>query len=119
MKTHILTLAAALTLTAGAAAAQPYGQWNRSASVDQRQAMLDRRIEHGVANGQLTRREAWQARREFRDIQRIEYRYRRDGRLSRWETADLSRRLNMLAQQVRLDRRDDQRRYGYNEYRPY
>jgi hypothetical protein len=128
MKTTILTLAAVGALSAGAAVAQPYGQaygyyghrWdNVSASIDQRQDMLQNQIERGVETGQLTRREAWQARNTMRDIQRVEYSYRSDGRLSPWEARDLDRRLDALAMQVRIDRRDDERRYGYNEYRPY
>lgn len=118
MKTLIVTLAAATALTAGAAAAQPgYGR-DHWTSINQRQVMLERRIERGVERGDLTRREAYHARAKFNDIARLEVRYRRGG-LSQWERADLDRRFDALAAQIRWDRRDGDRRYGYNDYPRY
>ena len=120
MKTMILTLAAATALTAGAASAQPYG-WGRADSrwmpIDARQEQIAFRIDQGVRSGQLTAREAYRLRTEFNRIARLEARYRYNG-LSNWERADLDRRLDMLTQEVRMARRDDDRRYGYNEYHP-
>ncbi len=105
--------ASALTLTAGAASAQPMmrgeGRWM---SIDQRQAMLDERIDRGVRTGDLNRREAMRLRAEFRDIARLENRYRHNG-LSSWERADLDRRFDRLAAQIRFERRDNQYGYGY------
>ncbi len=118
MKTLMITLAAATALTAGAAAAQPgYGRdpWM---SINERQAMLEHRIERGVATGDLSRREAYRARASFNDIARLEARYRRGG-LSQWERADLDRRFDALAAQIRWDRRDGDRRYGWNDYPRY
>jgi len=118
MKTLIIALTAATALTAGAASAQPWrgdGYRGDNMSIDQREDMLQRRIDRGVESGQLTRREAWQARRAFNDIQRIEYRYKSDGYLNGYERADLDRRLDALAAQVRYDRQDGER-YGYNSY---
>lgn len=114
MKTLILPLAIATTLTAGAAAAQPYG-WGSARSIDQRQAMLAHRIDQGEITGQLTRREAYRLKTEFNTIARIEARYRWNG-LSRGELADLDRRLDNLQYSIRQARRDDdRRRYGYND----
>ena len=128
MKTMMIALAAATALTATAAAAQPgYGRpdapryeqprGERWMSINERQARLEQRIDRGVANGELTRREAYRARASFNDIARLENRYRRDG-LSQWERSDLDRRFDVLAAQVRMDRRDGQR-YGYNDYPRY
>jgi Ni/Co efflux regulator RcnB len=120
VKTLIMTLAAATALSAGAAAAQPYGHaygHGRWMSIDARQDQLERRIDRGVARGDLTRREAYQARMEFRRIARLEARYRVNG-LTNWERADLDRRFDQLAMQIRWDRRDGDRRYGYNDYNP-
>lgn len=116
MKTMILTLAAVTALSAGAASAQPYG--GRWMPIDARQDQLERRIERGVARGDLTRREAINARREFHRIARLEARYRYNG-LSNWERADLDRRFDRLALQIRWDRRDGERRYGYNTWPRY
>lgn len=88
------------------------GRW---VSIDRRQAQLDRRIDQGLRSGQLTRGEAMRLRDEFRDIARLENRYRRGG-LSTWEVADLDRRFDRLAMQVRWERRDDDRRYGWNRW---
>lgn len=121
MKTMILTLAAATALTAGVATAQPYG-WGRGdrwVPINERQAQLDFRIDRGVRNGQLTPREAYRLRTQFDRILRLEARYRRDG-LSRWERGDLDRRMDALAVDIRVARRDDdRRRYGFNVYPPY
>lgn len=116
MKTMILTLAAATALSAGVATAQPYG--GRWMSINDRQDQLERRIERGVERGDLTRREAINARREFQRIARLEARYRYNG-LSHWERSDLDRRFDALAMQIRWDRRDGDRRYGYNNYPRY
>jgi hypothetical protein len=86
------------------------GRW---VPIDRREAQLDRRIDQGVRHGQLTRSEAARLRAEFRQIERMEHRYRRGG-LSNAEVAALDRRFDELAQQIRWERRDDQRRYGWN-----
>ena len=126
MKKLLVTAVAAATLMGGAAIAQPYG-YDRGdyradrayapawVSINDRQARLDRRIDQGIRSGQLTRREAWNLRNQFTQISRLEARYRVNG-LSSWERADLDRRFDNLSSQIRAERRDDQRRYGYNSY---
>ena len=80
-------------------------------SINQRQQQLDRRIDVGVRNGQLSRREAVRLRSEFNQILRLEASYRRGG-LTQWERADLDRRFDRLSAQIRMERRDrDGRRY--------
>lgn len=127
MKKLTLALAAATALAAGAGAAQAqdFRVWfggpdwtddrGRWVSIERRKMQLDRRIEQGIRSGQLTRREAARLQREFDQIARAEYRYRRDG-LSLRERADLDRRFDRLAMMVRWERRDDDRRYGWNRY---
>jgi hypothetical protein len=127
--------ASALALSATAASAQPYGDRDgyrndsyRSDSyrgdsyrggdrngwmgINQRQAQLDRRIDQGLRNGSLTRREAARLRAEFYDIARLEARYRMNG-LSGWERADLDRRFDQLSAQIRNERHDNQYGSGY------
>lgn len=121
MKTLMISLAAAAALTAGAASAQGYNRNpnNDWMPINMRQEQLDRRIDRGIASGELTRREAVRARATFNDIARLESRYRRGG-LSEWERADLDRRFDALAAQIRWDRHDGNRRYGWNQPpRPY
>src|SRR5688500_6223461 len=120
MKTLIMALAAATALSAGAASAQPgYGYGGgRWMPIEQRLERLDNRIDQGVRSGQLTRREAYELRAQFNGIVRLEARYSRNG-LSNWERADLDRRFDTLSASIRVARRDDDRRYGYNEYPRY
>ncbi len=116
-----LALAVASVTVAAPAAAQSYRGPDRHdryeqdyhgwQSINQRQANLDRRIDVGVRNGQLSRREAVRLRSEFNQIVRLEASYRRNG-LSQWERNDLDRRFDRLAAQIRMERRDrDNRRY--------
>ena len=82
-------------------------------SINQRQAQLDRRIDQGVRNGTLSRREAIRLRSEFRQIAMLEAQYRRSGRgLDNRERADLDRRFDRLSAQIRAERRDRDDRRG-------
>lgn len=118
-KLTILTLAgaaSALALAATAASAQPYhhhpgADWQ---SINQRQEQLDRRIDRGVQRGDLTRTEARRLRGEFYQLARLEARYRVNG-LTRWERADLDRRFDRLAAEIRFERRDRDYGYGYGD----
>jgi opacity protein-like surface antigen len=131
-----LAAAAAMTAVAAPAAAQPYGydhdrydrydgydrhdryvsgwryerDWDRGFRINQMQRELDRRIDRGVRRGDLTRGEAYQMRRQFDEILRIEARYRYNG-LNRWERRDLERRL--IAFETRLDRNLRDGQYAY------
>lgn len=95
---------AAMPATASAQAYVNQGQW---VSINQRQANLDHRIDVGVRNGQLNRREADRLRAQFHSLARLERAYRRGG-LTRWERADLDRRFDSLSAQIRYERRDRQ-----------
>jgi hypothetical protein len=81
-------------------------------SINERQQRLDTRIDRGVQRGDLTRREAFRLRREMNDVARLEHRYRANG-LSNWERADLDRRFDRVASQIRFQRHDNQYGYGY------
>jgi hypothetical protein len=107
MKTFLAMAAAVGALSLAApASAQSYGGWQ---PINQRQAQLDHRIDIGVRNGSLTRREASVLRAEFNQIARLESNYRRDG-LSMRERADLDRRFDNLSQRIRYERTDRQDR---------
>ena len=84
------------------------GGWQ---SISQRKYQLDRRIDQGERNRQLSRREATRLRAELNQLVRLEYSYQRGGFSAR-ERAELDRRYDRLAMQVRAERRDnDNRRY--------
>lgn len=80
--------------------------------INARQAVIERRIDRGIENGSLTRREAMRLRGEFRDIARLEARYRASNGLQGWERTDLDRRFDRLSAQIREERHDAQNRYG-------
>ena len=87
---------------------QNHGQWQ---SISQRKYQLDRRIDVGLRNGSLSRREAGRLQVELNGLIRLERSYLRGG-LTRWERNDLDRRYDRLAMQVRMERRDrDNRRW--------
>lgn len=102
-------LAAAMAFAAPASA-QSYNGWQ---SVNARQERLDDRIDQGLRNGSLTRREAMELRSEFRDIARLEARYRASNGLSQWERRDLDQRFDRLSAQIRFERHDANNRGGW------
>lgn len=81
-------------------------------SINQRQDMLERRIDQGVRNGSLSRSEAYRLRSDLRQTARLEAQYRRGG-LSGWERADLDRRFDRIGAQIRYERHDRDYGYGY------
>jgi hypothetical protein len=124
MKKVLLSLAAVAAVTAALpAAAQPYGaayghqrggydpRWT---PIEFRLERLHDRIARGEYNGRLTRREAQSLRFEIRDLVQRERVYARDG-LSWQERADLDVRFDRLRARIRWERRDDDRRYGWDD----
>lgn len=84
------------------------GGWQ---NISQRKYQLDRRIDQGERNRQLSRREASRLRSELNALVNLERSYMRGG-LSFRERAELDRRYDRLSMQVRAERRDnDNRRY--------
>lgn len=107
MKKILISIAAVSALAAATVPAMA-----SAATVNQRQAQLDRRIDMGVRNHSLTRVEANRLRAQLRETARLEDRYRRGG-LSGWERADLDRRFDRISAQIRYERHDRDYGYGY------
>ena len=84
------------------ASAQGYGGWQ---TINARQDNLDRRIDVGIRNGSLNRKEAYRLRSDFRALANLEARYRRGG-LSLGERRDLDRRFDALSARIRYERHD-------------
>ena len=78
--------------------------------IGQRTREISFRIDRGVRDGSLDWREARGLRTRLDDIQRLGYRYGRDG-LNGWERADLNARLDRLSYEVRAQRPDGDRRW--------
>ena len=100
------TAIAGVVAPATATLAQP-GPSVPWASINDRQADLDRRIDQGVRNGSLTQAEAQRLRAEFRSLVQLEAQYRRSGNgMNAQEKADLNRRYDILNAKVRFERND-------------
>ena len=80
--------------------------------VDQRQHHQHARVRHGVASGELTRREAANAIHDQRHIRRAERRVKADGHLTRRERARLHRQQNQASRELRRNKHDVQTRAG-------
>jgi len=83
----------------------------RSASINEREARIKNRIQRGIQDGSLT---DWEARRLYRELGYVENKeraFRSDGRIDGREAAELNRDLDRLADNVRDQRHDEQRRY--------
>lgn len=117
-------LAAVTMLGAVPAAAQPgYGAngWDRQAfwrgapdNAYERIDFLQRRIERGVADGSLDRREARRSQRELNSIRDSarNLRARHGGRMTGQDNAFIQSRLDNLSQRLRLRRQDWSSGYG-------
>lgn len=78
--------------------------------VDHRQSTQRHRIQDGVASGELTRREAANARHDQRRIQRSERRAKADGVVNQNERARLHHKQNKASRELRRDKHDAQDR---------
>ena len=87
---------------------QNRGGWQ---SISNRKHQLDRRIDVGMRNGSLSRREGRRLENALHQLVRLERNYMRGG-LTRWERNDLDRRYDRLAVEVRMERRDRDNRRG-------
>jgi hypothetical protein len=89
--------------------AQYQPRWDdRSASINDREARINERIQRGINDGRITEREARRLHRELNAIEAKEQTFMSDGRLNRRETDELNRDLNRLADHVRQQIRDEQ-----------
>jgi hypothetical protein len=95
---------ASVALSLGLCGAANAQAWT---SINQRERLLDDRIDAGVTTGQLTPDEAARLRADYRGVVALENRYRAGG-LSAWERRDLDRRFDRLTANIRSERRDGQ-----------
>jgi hypothetical protein len=90
-------------------------RWDdRAQNVNEREARIRARIERGQSIGRLTDREARNLYRQLRAIEVKERTYMADGRLNYREEAELKRNLDRLADNLRAQMRDEDRRVSYN-----
>jgi hypothetical protein len=79
---------------------------DRAASVDEREARINARIQRGMSDGRINEHEARRLYRELRDVEAKERAFKNDGRLSRRETDELNRDLDRVTGHVREQIRD-------------
>lgn len=111
-KTMTAMIAGSMAVLSLSAAAQA-APWQ---SINQRQANLNHRIDNGIRDGSLTRREADRLRSKLYRLERLERQYRRNG-LNWRERRDLDRRFDALSAQIRSQRHDDQNRGHHRRWR--
>ncbi len=93
--------------------------------VDRRQARQERRIEHGIESGELTRHEVRRLMRQQRKICDLEQAVEADGHLSRHERRMLHEKLDRASDRIYRLKHNDRRRYARHDhdrdprYRPY
>jgi hypothetical protein len=110
MRRLIVFLVVTLAFMDGLTTASGAAPWQ---SINQRQAILEDRIDQGIRNGALTRTEAIVLRGEFNTLERLEANYRRSGgHLSAGERRELDERFEALRLRIRIQRRDAQERPG-------
>jgi septal ring factor EnvC (AmiA/AmiB activator) len=85
-----------------------YGKSDRIVDRIERQ---QRRIERGIDNDDLTRKEARQLRRNLKDIRQLKRIFRDDGRLSKRERRYLHNRLDKSSRQIKRLKHNEIRRY--------
>jgi uncharacterized membrane protein YebE (DUF533 family) len=105
MKRIILTIA---MIAAGAGAANAYGSSTRD--IDATQANQERRINQGLRDGSLTRREAAGLVQEQRNIQQLESRAKADGHISRSEHDQIRRAQDNASRHIYQERHDSETR---------
>ncbi|WP_340645005.1 hypothetical protein [Phenylobacterium sp.] len=121
MKKILISIAAASALAAAAvpAAAQSYDRgdhrgWDRGSERGiVRGDDLQVRINRAERNHQISRREASRLRDQLRYAEKLSWRYRADGVVTRWERADLDRRFDSIRAQLRYERHDRDYGAGY------
>jgi len=98
-----LACAAALAIASLGAFAQ-----DATPRVDQRQANQEKRIDQGIASGELTRREARRLEREQTVINKAENRAKADGTVTKRERVRLHRAQNHASRDIARQKHDRQ-----------
>jgi uncharacterized membrane protein YebE (DUF533 family) len=78
--------------------------------VDERQENQRDRIKQGVVSGELTRKEAAEAREDQRKVRRSERRAKADGEVTAKERARIHRKQNQASRELRRNKHDGQDR---------
>jgi uncharacterized membrane protein YebE (DUF533 family) len=103
MKTMWLAVCGLMLGMSGAAFAQV-----DTPGIDQRQANQERRIDQGIASGQLNQREANRLDREQNRVDRMENRAKADGVVTNRERARITHEQNQASRHIAREKHDRQ-----------
>jgi hypothetical protein len=101
-----LALASLASIPAHAQAAGPAA----TPGIDQRQANQEKRIDQGIASGELTRREAHRMNRQQNRVDRAEDRAKADGTVTKAERAKLHTMQDRTSRHIYRQKHDAQQR---------
>ena len=101
MKRVLLTVTATALLMTGMAYAE-----GETLGIDQRQANQEQRIDQGVANGQLNKREANRLKKQQRHINKVEGRAKSDGVVTKKERAGINKAQNRASRHLAREKHD-------------
>ena len=110
MKTSTLAAAVALALVAFGASAQTPASapGANTPRVDQRQANQEKRIDKGIASGQLTKRETRRLEKEQAAVNRAEDKAKADGTVTAQERRRLHKAQNHASRDIYRQKHDAQ-----------
>lgn len=112
MKTLTVATLALVAMTA-VASAQGY----TADRIDRREDRQERRIQDGVRSGDITRREYRQLEAEQARIREMERHAKRDGRIDRYEAAQIERAQDAASRHIAQERNDSERRGSWGSKR--
>ena len=109
----VAALAAAMPASAQSWGGQFNGRFDRGRVSES--TRIEQGIQVGLRNGSLTRSEAVRLQNQLRQVQQLEWRFARDGRITASEARQLDRRYAQVAVRLRSERNDrdfDRRGFG-------
>jgi TolA-binding protein len=115
---RIVASALAASLALGIAAPASAAAWNAPGQLRQEIAQLDSQINRAEARRLISQREAQQLDRQVDRLRETFRSYARGG-FTRYELAHLDNRIDQVKRQLRVERRDDDRRADAGRYDRY
>ena len=103
MKRVLLTVTAMTLLMTGMAYAE-----TETPVIDQRQTNQEQRIDQGVANGQLNKREVNRLNKQQKHINKMEGRAKSDGVVTKKERARINKTQNLASRHLAREKHDVQ-----------
>lgn len=104
-----MKIASSLLIAVVATFALPVQAQTSTPNIDQRQANQQKRIDQGVASGQLTGKEAARLEKGQERVQKMEDKAKADGKVTPKERARLQKAENVQSRHIAVQKHDRQR----------